>query len=64
MVEYINECVGCTSIGLRCIGSTCPNRSVKHIICDKCGAEDKIYQYGAEQLCIDCIEETLTEVEQ
>lgn len=63
MVEYINECVDCKSIGLRCIGSTCPNRNVKHILCDKCGAEDTIYQYESEQLCIDCITEKLEEVE-
>lgn len=61
MVKYENECVGCPpEIG--CFKTACPYTRVKHIYCDRCGAEGNIYQYGDEQLCIDCIEEILTEV--
>ena len=60
MIKKENECVDC---GLPCLGSSCPNRNVIHIYCDKCGDEGKIYHYDGEHLCISCIEETLEEVE-
>lgn len=60
MIKKENECVDC---GLPCLGSSCPNRNVIRIYCDKCGSEGKIYHYDGEHLCIDCIEETLEEVE-
>lgn len=63
MVKYENECVGCpTELG--CLGSACPNRRVLHLYCDECGEEvDKLYEYDSQQLCIDCIEASLEEVE-
>lgn len=60
MIKKENECVDC---GLPCLGSSCPNRNVIRIYCDKCGDEGKIYHYDGEHLCIRCIEETLEEVE-
>ena len=60
MIKKENECVDC---GLPCLGSSCPNRNVIRIYCDKCGEEGKIYHYDGEHLCISCIEETLKEVE-
>lgn len=60
MIKKENECVDC---GLPCLGSSCPNRNVIRIYCDKCGDEGKIYHYDGEHLCISCIEETLKEVE-
>lgn len=60
MIKRENECVDC---GLPCLGSSCPNRNVIRIYCDKCGEEGKIYHYDGEHLCIDCIEEALEEVE-
>ena len=60
MIKKENECVDC---GLPCLGSSCPNRNVIRIYCDKCGDEGKIYHYDGEHLCIGCIEETLKEVE-
>ncbi len=60
MIKKENECVDC---GLPCLGSSCPNRNVIRIYCDKCGDEGKIYHYDGEHLCISCIEETLEEVE-
>lgn len=60
MIKKENECVDC---GLPCLGSSCPNRNVIRIYCDKCGDEGKIYHYDGEHLCISCIEETLEEVD-
>lgn len=60
MIKKENECVDC---GLPCLGSSCPNRNVIRIYCDKCGDEGKIYHYDGEHLCIGCIEETLKKVE-
>lgn len=60
MIKKENECVDC---GLPCLGSSCPNRNVIRIYCDKCGDEGKIFHYDGEHLCISCIEETLEEVE-
>lgn len=45
MVKYENECMGCTSIGLHCIGSSCRNRNVPHFYCDECGEEEELYVY-------------------
>ena len=59
MIKKENECVDC---GLPCLGSSCPNRNVIRIYCDKCGDEGKIYHYDGEHLCINCIEATLKEV--
>lgn len=60
MIKRENECVDC---GLPCLGSSCPNRNVIRIYCDKCGEEGKVYHYDGEHLCITCIEDTLEEVE-
>lgn len=62
MVRYEDECVGCTSMGMRCLGSMCPNRNVPHLYCDECGEEDELYEYEGEQLCLHCIEERLEKV--
>lgn len=37
MIEYENECLGCTSMGMHCKGKSCPNREVPHHYCDECG---------------------------
>lgn len=60
MVTYENDCVMC---GLPCLGSSCPNRNVKHYYCDDCGEEVyKLYQYDDEQLCEDCLLKKIPEV--
>ena len=61
MIKKENECVGCPP-EMGCLGSSCPNRNVIRIYCDKCGDEGKIYRYDGEHLCINCIEATLKEV--
>ncbi len=62
MVRYEDECVGCTSMGLPCLGNSCPNRNVPHFYCDGCGDETTLYEFDGEQLCIDCIRDRLDEV--
>ena len=63
MVVIEDECIGC-SPGMGCMGSTCPNRNVKHYICDKCDDDvEKLYYYEGRELCLDCIEKRLEVVE-
>ena len=64
MKRVENECVGCTYIGLSCMGNSCPNRNVVHYYCDKCGeAIEVLYYFEDEELCISCIIEQLDRVE-
>lgn len=63
MITYTNECVGCPP-ELRCMGTSCPNRNVKHYICDKCKCEvEELYDYEGEELCLECIEDSLIRIE-
>lgn len=58
MIKYEDECVGCTGIGLPCIGSSCPNREVPHYYCDKCGDEvdpEDLYDVDGVMMCAECI---------
>ena len=55
MKKVINECVGCTSLGLYCLGSTCPNRNVIRFYCDKCERESTLYDYYGEEICQECL---------
>ncbi len=59
MIRYEDECVGCTSMGLRCIGRSCRNRHVPHYCCDKCGVEGKLFHFNDDELCAECIIEEL-----
>ena len=63
MTKEIDNCVGCTSIGLPCKGSSCPNRRHKILCCDKCESETTLYHFEGGVYCIDCIEEMLDPVE-
>ena len=58
-----NECVGCTELGLHCMGDMCPNRAVTRFYCDRCGEEEELYNYDGEELCIECIKKQLEKVE-
>ena len=58
-----NECVGCASLGLYCLGSACPNRNVTRFYCDKCGEEATLYDYDGEELCEYCLLEEFDIVE-
>lgn len=63
MLKLENECVGCTSLGLSCMGSSCPNRDVPRYYCDECGEETTLYYYEGFEWCADCIIEDLKVVE-
>ena len=63
MERIESECVDCTSVGLHCMGSSCPNRRVVRFYCDKCGCEETLYYYDDRELCADCILDELEVVE-
>lgn len=57
MIEYEDRCVGCSSMGLPCYGSSCSNRHVPVYICDECGDEEvDLYEFDdGRQLCERCL---------
>lgn len=55
MKKITNECVGCKSMGLPCLGNTCPNIEVIRYYCDECSDETTLYDYHGEELCADCL---------
>ena len=60
MIRFTNECVGCTGLGLPCMGSSCPNRKVPRIYCDRCEEEldpNEVYGVDDEDLCEYCLKE-------
>lgn len=64
MIKYENECVGCATETYPCLGKACPNRSVRHLYCDLCGGDvEKLYILNGEELCIDCVIDSLEEIE-
>ena len=53
-----DRCVGCTSLGMHCIGSSCRTRNVEVYYCDKCGEElEEIYDVDGQELCEECLKE-------
>lgn len=55
-VKITNECCGCATDSHPCLGDICPNRYVKHYICDRCKDEtDVLYVYEDEELCDSCL---------
>ena len=64
MRKYENECCGCATPAYPCLGSSCPNRNVLHLYCDKCEEEKTLFHYDGKELCIDCIEGLLEKVEE
>ena len=64
MIFYVDECVGCSGMGLPCLGSSCPNRNAIHYKCDGCGDEDvPLYEYDdGSQLCEGCIISNYTRI--
>ena len=56
MIGYRDNCVGCFSVGLSCLGDSCPNKHVPYIECDKCGEEvDEVYDIDGEHVCNECL---------
>lgn len=60
MERVENECVDC---GLPCIGARCPYRNVHRLYCDRCEAEETLYEYEGEQLCNECLLKNFKKVE-
>ena len=60
MIKVENECVDC---GLPCLGSACRYSRVTRYYCDECGEETELYHFEGEELCIDCIIDSLEKVE-
>ena len=57
MVRYVSMCVGCTDLGLPCLGPGCRNRKVAIHCCDKCGCELYDFDEASDvELCEDCNE--------
>lgn len=55
MKRVENECVGCVSMGLPCLGNSCPNRNVVRYYCDRCGDETRLRDYYGEEICESCL---------
>lgn len=55
MKKVEDECVGCTDLGLHCLGNRCPNKNVVRFYCDRCGNEGKLRHYNGEELCEECL---------
>lgn len=54
-----DECAGCPK-EIGCLGSSCPNRNVKHYYCDgeNCGEEfepSELYDFYGKMLCKHCL---------
>lgn len=62
-VRYENECCDCATPSYPCIGEMCSRRRVAHYDCDKCGTETTLYNYNGQELCAECIIESLEQVE-
>lgn len=54
---------GCVDCGFPCMGTACPNYRVTVFQCDKCGAEDTLYETDEGEFCADCILLNLPKVE-
>jgi hypothetical protein len=53
MIKSESDCLDC---GLPCKYELCPHYRIKRLYCDKCKDEvDKLYKYGEEELCEDCL---------
>lgn len=63
MIVYRDECVGCSDLGLPCMGSSCRYRNVPYAICDECGDEidDDVDFDEDKHLCEECKEKLLVE---
>lgn len=52
MKKTESECVQC---GMPCVGRACPNYEVTRYYCDKCRAEETLYEYEGKELCKECL---------
>jgi hypothetical protein len=64
LIKTEESCALCTTDSYPCLGDGCPNKNIKVLYCDKCGCEvDKLYWLNDEQLCEDCVIDSLEVVE-
>ena len=54
---------GCVNCGFPCLGRACRNYEVIRYICDDCEDEATLYEWDGKELCLYCIEKSLTVVE-
>jgi hypothetical protein len=54
-----NECRDCATPGYPCLGSSCPHTHIKVRVCDNCQGEETLYEYEGQELCQDCLLETI-----
>lgn len=62
MKQTTDSCVGCTSLGMSCLGSACRNSVTEVIICDKCKENNALYNIDDTDYCEECIEEELDNI--
>lgn len=56
VIRFEDGCVGPCPQG--CIGSSCLNRHLLFLTCDKCGYDvDELYATDNGQVCLDCLRE-------
>ena len=56
MIKYEDECCGCATENYPCLGSSCKNRNVPHLYCDKCKKEvEELYKDDGEEICEECL---------
>ena len=52
----------CCDCGKPCM-LFCPLRDDSYIwTCDECGAETQLYEWGEQELCLDCLEKYLDKI--
>jgi len=57
-----DNCVGCTSLGMTCLGGACPNSPREVAFCDTHTDEYADYIIDGEELCEDCAKEYLLDL--
>lgn len=59
-----DSCMGCATESYPCLGSACPHRYTIVHKCDRCKEEvDELYHYYDEELCEDCLLDSVPKVE-
>lgn len=59
MKVKVNGCIDC---GLPCM-LFCPLRDDSYIYtCDNCGAETQLYEWEGQELCLECVEQSLEKI--
>lgn len=56
VIKIEDRCVGCPP-EMGCLGSSCPNKHVEVLVCDRCGTDYRVKEGigpNGEDLCIIC----------